>query len=84
LDEEEEDLGQDGGANVVKGLTRHDSLNHAVMERDHTLDPLRTGKAVITALRRSASDSLNAAVLTEDVTADTLPQAPTMGISAEW
>jgi hypothetical protein len=79
-----EDLGQDGVANVVKGLARHGSLNHIVMESDHTLDPLGTGKAVITAPRRSASDSLNAPALTEDVAADTLPQGPTMGISTEW
>jgi hypothetical protein len=78
-----EDLGQDGFASVVKGLARHGSLNHIVMESDHTLDPLRTGKA-ITALRRSASDSLNPPALTEDVAADTLSQRPTMGISAEW
>jgi hypothetical protein len=80
-----EDLGQDGVASVVKGLARHGSLNHIVMESDHTLDPpLPTGKASITALRRSASDSLNAPALIEDVAVDTLPQGPAMGSSAEW
>lgn len=79
-----EDLGEDGVASVVKGLARHGSLNHIVMESDHTLDPLPTGKASITALRRSASASLNAPALIEDVAVDTLAQGPAMGSSAEW